>query len=185
MQNIINQEEATEILQILKDRFAKNMKRHKNIEWADVESRLIEKPNNLVVLSRMENTGGEPDVVVFNNSSDEIIFVDCSAESPKGRRSFCYDRAALDARKEFKPENSAIDAASEIGIEMLNEMEYRKVQEDGPLDTKTSRWILTPDSYRKLGGALFSEFRYGAVFGFHNWVQYYYAASGVRGKLVI
>lgn len=173
------------LLKTLQARFEKNSKRHKDIKWADVQKRLDANPGKYRSLQEMEDTGGEPDVVGQDKKTGEYIFMDCSPESPSGRRSFCYDRAALDARKEYKPANNVIDMATEMGIELLNESQYRALQELGKFDTKTSSWILTPDPVRKLGGALFCDRRYDQVFVYHNGVQSYYAARGFRGLLKV
>ncbi len=175
----------TSLLQILQTRFEKNSKRHKGIAWADVKKRLEANPGKCRSLQEMEDTGGEPDVVDQDKKTGEFIFMDCSPESPAGRRSFCYDREALDARKEYKPANNVIDMATEMGIELLNESQYRALQQLGKFDTKTSSWILTPDPSRKLGGALFCDRRYDQVFVYHNGVQSYYAARGFRGLLKV
>jgi len=167
----------------LKNRFEKNVDRHKGIKWAEVEARLEKNSGKLAALNEMENTGGEPDVVGYDKKSGEYIFYDCSAESPKGRRSYCYDRAALEARKENKPKNNAVDAATDIGIDLLTEDEYRELQKLGEFDLKTSSWIKTPDNIRKLGGALFCDRRYDTVFTYHNGADSYYAARGFRGSL--
>ncbi|HKB84888.1 MAG TPA: DUF4256 domain-containing protein [Ignavibacteriaceae bacterium] len=167
----------------LKNRFEKNVDRHKGIKWAEVEARLEKNSGKLAALNEMENTGGEPDVVGYDKKSGEYIFYDCSAESPKGRRSYCYDRAALEARKENKPKNNAVDAAADIGIDLLTEDEYRELQKLGEFDLKTSSWIKTPDNIRKLGGALFCDRRYDTVFTYHNGADSYYAARGFRGSL--
>lgn len=177
--------QAEELLGILKARFEKNAKRHKGIEWSAVQAKLEASPAKLWSLNEMEMTGGEPDVVGFDKKTGEFIFYDCSAESPKGRRSFCYDRAALDSRKEHKPQNSAMDAAAEMGIEILNEDEYRELQKLGAFDTKTSSWVKTPDDIRKLGGAVFCDRRYNTVFLYHNGAESYYAARGFRGSLSV
>ncbi|MBA5629784.1 DUF4256 domain-containing protein [Moheibacter lacus] len=179
----LSEKEKTEILQILQTRFEKNEKRHKGLDWNKVKEKLESRPEKIWTLTEMEKTEGEPDVVDFDKNSGEFIFADCSAESPKGRRSICYDRAALDARKEHKPKNSAMDVAKEIGIEMLTESDYRKLQELGEFDLKTSSWVLTPDEIRKKGGAIFCDRRYGTVFMYHNGADSYYAARGFRGKL--
>lgn len=170
-------------IEILKNRFSQNQKRHQGIEWDKVEEKLRQNPDKLKILIAMENSGGEPDLVTFHPDSTSFLFIDCSAESPAGRRSFCYDRQALDARKENKPTNNVEDAVKEIGAELLNEEEYRELQKFGPFDTKTSSWIKTTEAIRKLGGALFMEFRYGTVFLYHNGVQSYYAARGFRCKI--
>ncbi len=172
-----------ELLLVVRDRFEKNKNRHKGIEWADVQKRLDAKTDKLWSLHEMEKTGGEPDVVGYDKKTGELIFYDCSAESPKGRRSICYDHEALESRKEHKPENSAVQMAADMGIELLTEDQYRKLQEFGPFDTKTSSWIVTPAAVRKLGGALFGDFRYGTVFVYHNGAESYYAARAFRGSL--
>lgn len=172
-----------ELLLVIRDRFEKNKNRHKGIEWADVQKRLDAKTDKLWSLHEMEKTGGEPDVVGYDKKTGELIFYDCSAESPKGRRSICYDHEALESRKEHKPQNSAVQMAADMGIELLTEDQYRKLQEFGPFDTKTSSWIVTPDAVRKLGGALFGDFRYGTVFVYHNGAESYYAARAFRGSL--
>ena len=171
------------LLSTLKSRFEKNLKRHQGIEWADVQTRLQSRPQKLRALQAMENTGGEPDVIGRDEKSGEFIFCDCSAESPTGRRSLCYDRDALDSRKENKPENCALDIAAAMGIELLTEAEYRDLQKLGDFDAKTSSWIQTPAAIRKLGGALFCDRRYDNVFVYHNGAQSYYAARGFRGLL--
>lgn len=184
-------ERCEELLNVLKARFEKNSNRHKDIEWANVHEKLIspESVGKLWSLSEMERTGGEPDVIGRDNESGEYIFCDCSAESPKGRRSVCYDRAALDSRKEYKPENSAMDMAAVMGIEILTEEQYRYLQSlqlaGGNLDSKTSSWLKTPADIRELGGAIFSDFRYGHVFVYHNGAESYYAARGFRGLLKV
>ncbi|MCX6319997.1 MAG: DUF4256 domain-containing protein [Bacteroidetes bacterium] len=167
----------------LKERFEKYMNRHKGMQWTDVQARLAKKPAKVASLSAMEATGGEPDVTGFDKKTGEYMFTDCSPESPQGRRSYCYDRAALNARKEFKPKNTVVDVAAELGIELLNEEQYRALQELGSFDTKTSSWILTPPDIRKLGGALFCDRRYNTVFVYHNGAESYYAARGFRGML--
>src|SRR5579863_2010050 len=173
----------SELLITLKARFEKHMNRHKAIEWAKVQAMLEAKPAQLWSLYEMERTGGEPDAVVHDNKTDEHIFIDCSTESPKGRRSLCYDREALDSRKEHKPENCAIDMAAAMGIELLTEEQYRELQRLGSFDTKTSSWVKTPSEIRKLGGALFCDRRYDTVFTYHNGADSYYAARGFRGWL--
>lgn len=172
-----------EILNILKDRFAKNMNRHKDLQWANVEAKLEANTEKLLVLGEMERTGGEPDVVGYDETTGEYIFYDCSAESPKGRRSICYDREALESRKQHKPENSAIDMAAAMGIELLTEEEYRELQSLGNFDMKTSSWLKTPSEIRNLGGAIFADFRYGNVFVYHNGAEAYYGTRGFRGSL--
>jgi hypothetical protein len=177
------QEQKDELLGVLKSRFDKHINRHKGIEWAKVQARLEANPEKLWSLDEMEATGGEPDVVGYDAKTDEYIFFDCSAESPKGRRSICYDREALDARKEHKPENNAMDMAAAMGVEILTEEQYRELLKLGNFDTKTSSWVKTPAGIRKLGGAIFADFRYGNVFIYHNGADSYYAARGFRGSL--
>lgn len=181
----LNSQQQDELLSTLKTRFSKNVNRHKNIEWSDVETKLLANPEKIWSLHQMEETGGEPDVIDFDSTTNEYHFYDCSAESPKGRRSLCYDHEALDSRKEFKPENSAIEMAKEMGIELLNEDQYHKLQQFGKFDTKTSSWILTPAKIRKLGGAIFADFRYDTVFIYHNGAQSYYGVRGFRGVLKV
>lgn len=173
------------LLDILKTRFEKNMKRHKGIEWQAVRARLEANPKKLWSLNEMERTGGEPDVIGYDKLSGEYMFCDCAPESPKGRRSLCYDREGLDSRKEFKPVNSALDMAVDMGIEMLDEQEYKDLQKLGPFDGKTSSWIKTPDEVRKLGGAIFGDFRFGRVFIYHNGAQSYYGSRAFRGILKV
>jgi hypothetical protein len=172
-----------DLLRELKTRFEKNMKRHKGIEWAKVQERLEANPEKLWTLNEMEFTGGEPDVVGQDKKTGEYIFYDCSAESPKGRRSICYDREGLESRKEHRPENNAIDMAADMGIELLSEEQYRELQKLGIFDLKTSSWIKTPPEIRDLGGAIFADFRFGQVFVYHNGPQSYYAARAFRGSL--
>src|SRR6266446_6589444 len=167
-----------ELLRTLKTRFEKNINRHNGIAWAKVQAKLEANTEKLWSLNEMERTGGEPDVVGFDKKTGEYIFYDCSAESPKGRRSVCYDREALESRKEHKPENNAIDMAAAMGIELLTEKQYRELQKLGTFDTKTSSWVKTPSDIRKLGGAIFADYRYGNVFVYHNGVESYYAARG-------
>jgi hypothetical protein len=173
------------LLKVLQARFEKNMERHKKLEWKKVKAKLDKQPGKLWSLNEMESSGGEPDVFAYENKTDEFIFADCSAESPVGRRSFCYDDAALNSRKENKPKDSAMNAASTMGIQLLTEEEYRALQELGNFDTKTSSWIITPPEIRKLGGALFCDRRYNTVFTYHNGAESYYAARGFRGKLKV
>jgi hypothetical protein len=172
-----------ELLSVLKARFEKNMGRHKGLEWGKVQARLEASAKKLWSLNEMERTGGEPDVVGHDKKTGEYIFYDCSAESPKGRRSICFDREGLDARKEFKPEDTAIDMAAAMGIELLTEEQYRELQKLGNFDMKTSSWVKTPADIRDLGGALFGDRRYGTVFIYHNGAPSYYAARGFRGSL--
>jgi hypothetical protein len=175
--------QTEDLLKTLKARFEKNKSRHKGIEWAQVEAKLEAHPAKLWSLNEMEITEGEPDVVGFDKKTDEYIFYDCSAESPKGRRSLCYDGDALASRKEHKPDDSAIDMADAMGIELLTEEQYRELQQLGNFDLKTSSWIVTPPAIRKLGGALFCDRRYDQVFVYHNGAESYYAARGFRGSL--
>jgi hypothetical protein len=179
----LSSEQREELLRTLKTRFEKNMNRHKGVEWAKVQARLDANTERLSSLHDMERTGGEPDVVGQDKKTGEYIFYDCSAESPKGRRSICYDREALDARKEHKPASSAMDMAAAMGIELLTEQEYRDLQKLGSFDTKTSSWVKTPSDIRKLGGAIFCDHRYDTVFVYHNGAESYYAARGFRGSL--
>ena len=172
-----------ELLHILKARFEKNTNRHKGLEWAGVQARLESNPEKLWSLDDMETTGGEPDVVAYDEKTGEYTFYDCSAESPAGRRSLCYDSEGLDSRKEHKPENNAIDMAAAMGIELLTEEEYRNLQQLGNFDTKTSSWLKAPAAIRKLGGAIFGDRRYNTVFVYHNGAQSYYAVRGFRGWL--
>lgn len=181
--NKLSIEQQEELLSVLETRFEKNIQRHKGIEWAKIQAKLKANPEKIWSLDEMERTEGEPDVVGFDEKTGEYIFYDCSAESPKGRRSICYDHEALEKRKENKPANSAINMAQEMGIEILTEVQYRELQQLGKFDTKTSSWILTPANIRKLGGAIFSDFRYDTVFVYHNGADSYYAARGFRGSL--
>ncbi len=179
----LSPKQREELLGTLKARFEKNMGRHKGLEWAKVQARLEANAEKLWSLQEMERTGGEPDVVGYDKKTGEYIFYDCSAESPKGRRSVCYDREGLESRKEHKPENNAVDMAAAMGIELLSEEQYRELQKLGTFDAKTSSWVKTPSEIRKLGGALFGDFRYGNVFVYHNGAQSYYAARAFRGSL--
>lgn len=172
-----------ELLNLLRGRFEKNKKRHKGIEWAKVQSKLEALPEKLWSLDEMESTGGEPDVVAYDAKTDEYIFYDCAAETPKGRRSLCYDYEALESRKEHKPENNVIDMATAMGIELLTEPQYRELQQLGNFDLKTSSWLRTPANIRALGGAIFGDRRYDTVFVYHNGAQSYYAARAFRGSL--
>lgn len=181
MDKKLSAEQTTSLLKVLKARFEKNMNRHKGMNWSDVQARIEANPEKLWTLDQMEETEGEPDVVGFDKSTGEYIFYDCSAESPKGRRSVCYDPEALDSRKEHKPKHSAVGMAAEMGIEILTEEQYRELQQLGNFDTKTSSWVKTPDSIRKLGGAVFCDKRYNTVFYYHNGAESYYAARGFRG----
>jgi hypothetical protein len=172
-----------DLLRLLRARFEKNMNRHKGLEWAKVQAKLDTNPEKLWSLNEMERTGGEPDVVGHDKKTDEYIFYDCSADSPKDRRSLCYDREALDSRKENKPKGSAVDMASAMGIELLTEEQYRELQKLGAFDTKTSSWVKTPANIRRLGGAVFCDRRYDTLFLYHNGAESYYAARGFRGSL--
>lgn len=183
MKTRLNDEETKQIIQIIKTRFESNMSWHKEVVWANLEDKLLKNVSKIWSLNQMEKTGGEPDVIDYDATTKEYIFCDCSKESPVGRRSYCYDKEALDTRKEHKPKNSAMEMAKEMGIELLNETQYRKLQSIGNFDTKTSSWILTPNNIRKLGGALFADFRYNTVFVYHNGASSYYAARGFRGIL--
>jgi len=179
----LSPEQGEELLRAVKARFEKNMNRHKGLEWAKVQAKLEANAEQLWSLNEMERTGGEPDVVGHDNKTGEYIFYDCSAESPKGRRSVCYDREALQSRKEHKPENNAIDMAAAMGIELLTEEQYRELQTLGNFDTKTSSWVKTPSAIRTLGGALFCDRRYDTVFVYHNGAESYYGARAFRGSL--
>ena len=179
----LSPEQREELLGALKARFEKNTNRHEGLEWAKVEAKLEANTEKMWSLNEMERTGGEPDVVGHDNKTGEYMFYDCSAESPKGLRSVCYDREALESRKENKPENSAIDMVADMDIELLTEEQYRELQKLGNFDTKTSSWVKTPSEIRKLGGAIFADFRYGNVFVYHNGAESYYAARGFRGSV--
>jgi hypothetical protein len=176
-------EQRRELLRLLKARFEKNMNRHKDLEWAEVQGKLEANAEKLWSINEMEGTGGEPDVVGYDQKTGGYIFCDCSAESPKGRRSVCYDRVALESRREHKPEGSAIDMAAAMGIQLLTEEQYRELQKLGDFDTKTSSWVKTPSNIRKLGGALFCDRRYDTVFVYHNGAESYYAARAFRGSV--
>ena len=179
----LSPKQREDLLGALKARFEKNMNRHKGLEWAKIQAKLEANAEKLWSLNEMEKTGGEPDVVGYDKKTGEYIFYDCSAESAKGRRSICYDREALESRKEHKPEDSAIDMAAAMGIELLTEDQYRELQKLGNFDTKTSSWVKTPSHIRKLGGALFCDRRYDTVFVYHNGAESYYAARAFRGSL--
>jgi hypothetical protein len=179
----LSRDERQELISALRQRFEKNMNRHKDVKWADVEAKLDASTETLWSLNQMETTGGEPDVVGYDKKTGEYIFYDCCGESPKGRRSICYDHEALESRKEHKPENSATQMAADMGIELLSEEQYRDLQKLGKFDTKTSSWVKTPPDIRKLGGALFCDWRYGHVFVYHNGAESYYAARGFRGSI--
>ncbi|WP_454191144.1 DUF4256 domain-containing protein [Paenibacillus sp. Marseille-Q7038] len=179
----LSPEQRDELLGTLKTRFEKNMNRHEGLEWAAVEAKLERNAEKLWSLFEMERTGGEPDVTLYDKETGEYVFCDCSAESPKGRRSVCYDRTALESRKQHKPQNSAMDMATAMGIEILTEEQYRELQRLGPFDTKTSSWVKTPDHIRQLGGALFCDRRYDTVFVYHNGADSYYGVRSFRGSL--
>jgi hypothetical protein len=182
---VLSPEKGAVVLAIIKTRFEQHRNRHANLEWAKVQAKLEANPEKLRPLHEMERTGGEPDVVSYDPKNDEYLFIDCSAESPAGRRSLCYDREGLESRKEHKPDNSALDMAAEMGIELLSEEHYRQLQALGEFDTKTSSWVKTPPGIRKLGGALFCDRRYDQVFIYHNGAESYYAARGFRGLLKV
>jgi len=179
----LSPEQQEELFKVLKTRFEKNRNRHEGLEWDKIQSRLEANPEKLWSLDVMEETGGEPDVVGYDKNTGEYIFYDCAPDSPKGRRSVCYDHEALEFRKEHKPKNSAISMAAEMGIEILTEEQYRELQQLGNFDTKTSSWVMTPPDIRKLGGAVFCDRRYNTVFFYHNGAESYYAARGFRGLL--
>ncbi|MBK9730495.1 MAG: DUF4256 domain-containing protein [Chitinophagaceae bacterium] len=181
----LSREQSEELLHVLKARFEKNRNRHESLDWATIQTKLEANPEKLLSLYEMERTGGEPDVVGNDKKNGEYIFYDCSPESPKGRRSVCYDHEALEARKEHKPEDSAVNMAADMGIKILTEAQYRDLQQLGNFDTKTSSWIETPAAIRKLGGALFCDRRYNTVFVYHNGAESYYAARGFRGSLSV
>jgi hypothetical protein len=185
MNDFISSSQKEEMYKTLKTRFELNMNRHLGLNWHDVQSKIDLRPEILHIFNGMEITGGEPDVIDYDTKTNEYFFCDCSPESPKGRRSLCYDREALNARKENKPQNTVLDVAAELGIQILNEEQYRKLQQLGNFDTKTSSWIETPKSVRKLGGAIFADYRYGKVFVYHNGAESYYAARGFRGFLMV
>lgn len=182
-QKFLSLKQSEELFRVLKDRFEKNMSRHEGIEWDKIQAKLEAASEKLWSLNEMERTGGEPDVVGYDKMTGEYIFYDCSAESPKGRTSVCYDREGLESRKEYKPKDSAVDMAAAMGIELLTEDEYRELQRLGSFDTKTSSWVETPSEIRKPGGALFADFRYGRVFVYHNGASSYYSVRGFRGSL--
>jgi len=177
----LTKDQQTELLSILQTRFEKNVNRHIGIQWVEVQTKLVANPDKMYALNLMETTGGEPDVVVYDAKSNEFIFFDCAEESPKGRRSLCYDRKALESRKENKPADNAMDVATEMGIELLTEEQYRELQTLGHFDLRTSSWVQTPAEIRKLGGAIFCDRRYNKVFTYHNGAESYYAARGFRG----
>lgn len=179
----LSPEHSSALIEVLRDRFNENKNRHQNLEWSKVQSKLEANPGKLWSLNEMERTGGEPDVVGYDAKSNEYVFYDCSAESPKERRSYCYDQQALDSRKEHKPKDSAVNVAAEMGVELLTEAQYRELQQLGKFDLKTSSWVKTPDAIRKLGGSVFCDRRYDTVFLYHNGAESYYAARGFRGVL--
>lgn len=183
MKSKLSSIQTESLLDTLKDRFENNKNRHKEIDWKKVNEKLKSQPEKLWSLFEMEKTGGEPDVIGYDKKTNAYIFVDCAAESPKERRSLCYDKKALDSRKENKPKNSAMAMADEMGVQLLSEEEYRDLQKLGAFDNKTSSWLKTPDNIRKLGGAIFGDFRFGTVFVYHNGAESYYAARGFRGSL--
>lgn len=185
MSKQLSAETAKELLNILKKRFEKHMDRHKGMDWAKIQAKLEANPKKLWSLDEMEATDGEPDVIAYDQQKDEYLFCDCSPESPKGRRSLCYDQEAWNSRKEHKPAGSALERAAEMGIELLTEEQYRELQQLGNFDTKTSSWVETPAAIRKLGGAIFCDRRYGTVFMYHNGAESYYAARGFRGLLKV
>ena len=182
---MLSEETTSMLLSTLQKRFEKNMHRHPGMQWKDVQARLEANPDKLISLNEMDITDGEPDVVGQETDTGAFIFMDCAAESPKGRRSLCYDPDALESRKEHKPKNSAIGMAAEMGIELLNEEQYAWLQKLGPFDTKTSSWVKTPEDVRKLGGAIFCDHRFGRIFTYHNGAESYYAARGFRGMILI
>src|SRR5690606_38302188 len=181
----LSQEQIDELLAVLKARFEKNKTRHADLEWAPVETKLVAHPKKLWSLYQMEETGGEPDVIGYDKEKDAYVFCDCVAESPKGRRSVCYDPEALASRKEHKPKHSAVGMAAEMGVDLLSEEQYRALQTLGKFDTKTSSWVLTPPAIREKGGAIFGDWRYGHVFIYHNGAESYYGARGFRGMLQV
>ncbi len=183
MNKVLSAQESEELLKVLKTRFEKHMDRHKGMDWSKIQAKLESNPKKLWSLDEMESTDGEPDVVGYDKQTDEYIFYDCSAESPKGRRSLCYDRDALNSRKEHKPASSVLDRAEEMGIELLTEEQYRELQKLGKFDLKTSSWVQTPADIRKLGGAIFCDNRFGTIFTYCNGAESYYAARGFRGAL--
>lgn len=185
MKKKLTSKQTEELLELLKERFINNMNRHKITDWNKVEAKLLKNPDKLWSLSEMERTGGEPDVISSDKKTDDYHFYDCSVESPKDRRSLCYDTDALNSRKENKPKGSAMSMAEEMGVELLNEEHYRILQQYGKFDTKTSSWLQTPEAIRKLGGAIFGDYRYGTIFIYHNGAESYYAARGFRGVLKV
>jgi hypothetical protein len=182
---VLSTEQQSEILNILQERFQKNMQRHAGLDWAKIQLKLEANPAKLWSIDQMESTDGEPDVIGFDKETNEYIFVDCAPESPKARRSFCYDNEALASRKENKPKNSAVGLATEMGIEILTEQQYHDLQKLGKFDTKTSSWLKAPSEIRKLGGAIFGDFRFGRVFIYHNGAESYYGSRGFRGLIKV
>ena len=182
---MLSPDQREELLNVLKTRFEKNMSRHGGVQWTSIQTKLEANTDKMWSINEMERTGGEPDVVGFDKKTGEYTFYDCSAESPKGRRSVCYDREALESRKKFKPKDTAIDMANAMGIEILTEEQYRELQKLGKFDLKTSSWVITPPDIRKLGGAIFCDRRYNTVFVYHNGADSYYAARGFRGSLKV
>ncbi len=185
VKKMLSEKESEVLLKTLKVRFEKNMNRHKGLDWNKIETKLKANPSKLWSLNEMEITGGEPDVVSFDKKTGEYLFYDCSAESPSGRRSFCYDREALNSRKEFKPKNTAVDMAKEMGVEILDEAQYQELQKMGEFDLKNSSWLKTPLEVRKLGGAIFADRRFNRVFVYHNGAESYYGGRGFRGILKV
>ncbi|MFD2533328.1 DUF4256 domain-containing protein [Gracilimonas halophila] len=185
MNKKLSPEQQSDLFEVLEARFEKNMNRQKDLKWTDVQKKLEANTDKLWSLNQMEQTGGEPDLIGVDKDSGEYLFFDCSPESPDGRRSVCYDREGLESRKAHKPDNTAIDMANEMGIELLTEEQYHKLQQFGPFDTKTSSWLKTPEDVRELGGAIFGDHRFGRVFIYHNGAQSYYGARGFRGVLKI
>lgn len=185
MEKLITAGQCDKLLKVLEIRFNENARRHEGLEWTDIKAKMEARPEKIWSLGEMESTGGEPDVVGLDQKTGEYIFYDCSAETPSGRRNLCYDREALDSRKSFKPENNAVDMATTMGIELLTEEEYFKLQQYGDFDTRTSSWVRTPDGLRRKGGALFGDRRYGRVFIYHNGASSYYASRGFRGSLKV
>ncbi|MBS1781660.1 MAG: DUF4256 domain-containing protein [Bacteroidetes bacterium] len=185
MNSQLSDSEIEGLLKVLKARFDKNKHRHNGIEWKYVEARLVTQPTKLWSINEMEITGGEPDIIGFDKKENVFVFCDCAAESPKGRRSICYDHEALESRKEHKPKNSAVNMAEEMGIELLDEFQYGHLQSIEQVDTKTSSWLKSPESVRKLGGAIFGDFRFGRIFYYHNGAESYYAGRGFRGLLKV
>ena len=182
-ENVLMPDQHESLLHVLQTRFENNMYRHKGLEWSKIQVKFAMNPGKLLALNEMEKTGGEPDVVGYDEKADEYIFFDCSKESPEGRRNICYDQEAIESRKKYKPGHSAIGMAAEMGIRLLNEKEYRELQQLGNFDTKTSSWIFTPEKIRASGGAIFGDWRYGETFIYHNGAESYYAARGFRGSL--